>query len=81
MTEQQERFPLLADSPDIFTRWLELVKQLPVHGKRVHDARLVPVLQAHAVEHLIAFNTSDFAVFASISLVDPRSLLAAAEDS
>ena len=59
----QKRFPLLADSPEVFTRWLDLVKQLPVTGKRVHDARLVAVLQAHAVENLITFNTSDFAVF------------------
>lgn len=74
VTELQERFPLLPDSPDIFTRWLELVKRLPVHGKRVHDARLVAVLQAHAVEHLITFNTSDFNIFKSLSLVDPHSL-------
>ena len=58
VADLQERFPLLPDSPEIFTRWLELVKQCPVHGKRVHDARLVAVLQAHAVEHLITFNTS-----------------------
>ena len=74
MTELQERFPSLPDSPDIFTRWLELVKQLPVHGKRVHDARLVAVQQANAVEHLITFNMSDFTAFPLLSLVDPRSL-------
>lgn len=74
----QARFPLLPDSPEVFTRWLELVKQLPIHGKRVHDARLVAVLQAHAVEHLITFNVSDFATFSSlVSLIDPRSLATA----
>jgi hypothetical protein len=36
------------------------VKQLPVHGERVHDARIVAVLQAHAVEHLLTFNGADF---------------------
>ena len=72
VTELQERFPLLPDSADIFTRWLELVKQLPIHGKRVHDARLVAVLQTHAIEHLITFNASDFTAFPSLSLVDPR---------
>jgi predicted nucleic acid-binding protein len=45
VSDLQERFPVLQDSPDVFTRWLELVKRLPVHGKRVHDARLVAVLQ------------------------------------
>lgn len=81
LVELQERFPLLPDSPEVFNRWLELVNQLPIHGKRVHDARLVAVLQAHAVEHLITFNISDFATFGSIiSLVDPRSLATASEE-
>jgi len=78
VTGLQARFPLLPDSPEVFTRWLELVKELPLRGKRVHDARLVAVLQAHAVEHLITFNASDFAAFSSVvSLVDPRSLATA----
>ena len=75
VAELQQRFPMLPDSPDIFTRWLDLVKRLPVHGKRVHDARLVAVLLAHAIEHLITFNTSDFNVFKSLSLIDPRALV------
>ena len=75
VTDLQGRFPVLPDSPDVFVRWLGLVKQLPVHGKRVHDARLVAVLQAHAVDHLITFNTSDFAVSSFLSLTDPHSLL------
>ncbi len=75
VAELRARFPLLPDSPEVFTRWLELVQQLPIHGKRVRDARPVSVLLAHTVEHLIAFNASDFAVFkAVISVVDPRSL-------
>jgi hypothetical protein len=51
------------------------VKQLPVHGKRVHDARIVAVLQARAVEHLLTFNGADFAAFPSLSWIDPRSLV------
>src|SRR4051794_30011742 len=39
VTDLQARY-----SSEIFTRWLELVKQFPIHGKRVHDARLVAVL-------------------------------------
>jgi predicted nucleic acid-binding protein len=78
VTDLQARFSLLPDSPEIFARWLELVKQLPVHGKRVHDARLVAVLQAHAVGYLITFNVSDFATFSSfVSLIEPRSLVTA----
>ncbi len=75
VTDLQERFAMLPDSPEVFTHWLELVKQWPVRGKRVHDARLVAVLQAHTVEHLITFNTSDFAAFSFLSLIDPNSLV------
>ncbi|MSU61870.1 MAG: PIN domain-containing protein [Pedosphaera sp.] len=76
VADLQARFPLLPDSPEIFTRWLELVKQLPIHGKRVHDARLVAVSQAHAMEHLITFNASDFVAFKLVvSLIDPHSLV------
>lgn len=76
VTDLLARFPLLPDSPDIFVRWRELVTMLPVHGKRVHDARLVAVLQAHSVEHLLTFNLSDFAPMSSVVLlVDPHSLL------
>jgi predicted nucleic acid-binding protein len=77
LAELQRRFPMLPDLPDIFPRWLELVTQLPIHGKRVHDARLVAVLEAHAIDHLITFNTIDFTVFPSLSLIDPRLLIAA----
>lgn len=77
VAELQKRFPLLADSPEVFAHWLALVKQLPVTGKRVHDARLVAVLEVHGVENLITFNLGDFAGFPALSLVDPRSLAAA----
>ena len=75
VTDLQDRFPVLPDSPEVFNRWFELVNRLPVYGKRVHDARLVAVLQAHEVEHLVTFNTSDFAVFSFLSLIDPNSLV------
>jgi predicted nucleic acid-binding protein len=72
VVDLQQRFPVLPDSPEVFARWLDLVQRLPIHGKRVHDARLVAVLQAHAVEHLITFNTADFGAFSFLSLIDPN---------
>ena len=53
------------------SRWFELVQRFSVRGKRVHDARLVAVFQAHNIEHLISFNTADFAAFPFLSLLDP----------
>lgn len=73
--ELQRRFPLLTDSPEIFVRWLELVKEFSVTGKRVHDARLVAVLLAHNVENLLTFNTADFAAFSWLLCINPNSLV------
>jgi predicted nucleic acid-binding protein len=75
VSELQERFPLLTDSPEIFTRWLELVNQFSITGKRVHDARLVAVLQSHSIENLLTFNTADFSAFHWLSCVNPNSLV------
>ena len=72
VADLQERFPLLPDTPEVFDRWLELVHRLPIRGKRVHDARLVAVLQAHAIEHLITFNTADFIAFSFVSFIHPQ---------
>lgn len=70
----REKFPLLPDHSDIFTIWLRLVEDLPVVGKRVHDARLVAVMKANGVEHLLTFNGGDFAIFPGLSVVEPRTL-------
>jgi predicted nucleic acid-binding protein len=80
VSELQRRFPMLPDRPEIFAHWLELVRNLPVHGKRVHDARLAAVLGVHAIDHLITFNTTDFTAFPSLSLINPRGLVAATGD-
>jgi predicted nucleic acid-binding protein len=80
LSELRERFPMLPDSPEIFDHWFELVQRFSVNGKRVHDARLVAVLQAHRVEHLVTFNTQDFALFPFLSLLHPRQLATTAQE-
>src|SRR5580658_1382088 len=37
------RFSLLAETPDIYPAWKDLVGAISVIGKQVHDARLVAV--------------------------------------
>ena len=70
-----EKFPLLPDHPDIFPNWIRLVQDIPVFGKRVHDARLVAVMKTNAVEHLLIFNSGDFSLFPGLSIVEPRTLV------
>jgi predicted nucleic acid-binding protein len=58
------RFPLLADTPDIYPAWKAVVGAFGVIGKQVHDARLVAVCHAHAVTHVLTFNVAHFARWA-----------------
>ncbi len=65
------KFPLLEDTAAILTNWTNLVTAHDVKGKKVHDARLAAVMQAHGVTHLLTFNTSDFKNYSNITLVHP----------
>jgi len=62
---------MLDDRSDIFPIWLQWVKQYDVQGKKVHDARLVAVMQTHNITHLLTFNIADFQRFAEITVVHP----------
>jgi predicted nucleic acid-binding protein len=74
----EARFPLLAESPDVYPAWKALVGALGVIGKQVHDARLVAVCHVHAVTHVLTFNVSHFARLAGfgpgVMVVDPASV-------
>jgi hypothetical protein len=68
-------FLLLADSPDIFEKWLQLVQQHEVIGKQVYDARLVAATSVHNLANLLTFNTIDFKRFTTIIGVSTQSIL------
>jgi predicted nucleic acid-binding protein len=74
----EARFPLLAETPDIYPAWKALVVALGVIGKQVHDARLVAVRHVHAVTHVLTFNVSHFVRMAGfgpgVVVVDPASV-------
>src|SRR5437870_6261665 len=69
------KFPLLAETPDIYPAWKALVGALGVIGKRVHDARLVAVCHVYGVTHVLTFNVAHFVGMAAfgpgIVVVDP----------
>lgn len=73
--ELLNRFPLIEESPQIFSNWLDLVTTNKVMGKRTHDARLIAVMLANRITHLLTFNPSDFAVKSSITVVRPQELV------
>jgi predicted nucleic acid-binding protein len=72
------KFPLLADTPDVYPAWKGLVGALGVIGKQVHDARLVAVCHVHGVTHLLTFNVGHFTRLAafgpSVVVVDPATV-------
>jgi predicted nucleic acid-binding protein len=74
----EAKFPLLAETPDIFAHWKTIVSALGTIGKQVHDARLVAVCHAHAVSHLLTFNVAHFARMATVGpgvvIVDPATV-------
>ena len=77
-TTFKARFPLLAETPDIYPAWKALVGALAVIGKQVHDARLVAVCHVHAVAHLVTFNVAHFTRMAGygpgLVVVDPATV-------
>lgn len=67
-------FTLLAETTEVFTLWLELVTNHQVHGKQVHDTKLVAIAKAHDVEHLLTLNGDDFKRF-DLSVVHPNEVV------
>lgn len=70
-----EQFPLLEKTPQIFNQWLNYVVANKVKGKRVHDARLIAVMLASEVTHLLTLNPDDFRSAATIKIVHPQTVL------
>ena len=67
-------FAVLSEPSSTYRLWRALVLTLAVHGKQVHDARLVALMQAHGITHILTLNGADFSRYPGIVPVDPASL-------
>ena len=67
----RSQFLLLDDTSSVFERWLSLVTDLQVSGKRVHDIRLLALILEHGVTHILTLNSKDFPPIAGITIVEP----------
>ena len=65
--------PDKAESLDI---WLELVTKHQVIGKPTHDVRLVALMNAYQLEHILTINTADFKRFTQVKAVHPLEVIA-----
>lgn len=67
-------FSLLAELPNVYSIWRGLVLAHAVLGKQVHDARLVALMMAHGITHILTLNAGDFARFPGLVEISPASL-------
>ena len=67
-------FSLLAELPTAYPIWRGLIVAHAVQGKQVHDARLVALMKAHGITHVLTLNAGDFARFPGIIEIAPASL-------
>jgi predicted nucleic acid-binding protein len=69
-------FQPLADLPTTYPIWRQLVVTHSVQGKQVHDARIVALMHAHAISHILTLNGADFTRYSRITPIEPSSLAA-----
>lgn len=76
LQDLEEFFPLLPDTPVVYSVWRQLIVKYSVSGVQVHDARLVATMLVHDVKHILTFNTQDFTRYApeGIVAVDPATV-------
>ena len=67
-------FQVLNDTAAAYPIWRALVVAHSVSGVQVHDARLVALMQAHGITHILTFNGADFARYPGITVIPPASL-------
>lgn len=61
----------LPDNERVYSNWRQLVVNHNVRGVQVHDARLVAVMQAYGLNHILTMNQDDFARYSDIRAIHP----------
>ena len=59
-------FSVATETPTSYTFWRNLVRTYAVQGVQVHDARLVALMQAHSITHILTLNLADFVRYQSL---------------
>lgn len=72
--EMLSQFPLLYETRTVFLRWLRLVSDHNISGKRVHDLKLIALMLEENISHLLTFNPRDFRGIDGITIIDPADL-------
>jgi len=65
---------VLPESPATYGEWKRLVVMHSVLGSKVHDTKLVAVMNVYGVRKILTFNTDDFTRY-EIEAVNPTDIL------
>jgi predicted nucleic acid-binding protein len=65
---------VMPDSPAVYGEWKRLVAQHSVMGVKVHDAKLVAMMNVHRVRRILTFNINDFLRY-GVEAIHPSTLL------
>lgn len=66
---------VLTDSAASYAEWKRLVVAHSVLGVQVHDTKLVALMNAQGLTHLLTLNPSDFKRFAELTTTTPKDVL------
>jgi predicted nucleic acid-binding protein len=64
-------FRLAEEGPAVTEELLELIEEVEIGGKQIHDANLVATMLVHGIPALLTHNTGDFARFSEVIRVIP----------
>ncbi len=70
-----KEFPILPETPQLFSEWHRLVVQYRVVGKQAHDARLVAIMNDNGVTDVLTFNVKNFRAY-NLTVVSPDEIVA-----
>ena len=75
LADIEESFLCLPEPIDIAVRWRKVVGEHNVLGRQAHDARLVALMLAHGLAHIVTLNPGDFARYREITPMTPAEVL------
>ncbi len=64
-------FILVDENREVIFHLIELLREIPIIGKQIHDANIVATMMAHGVSRLLTHNTKDFERYAGLITVVP----------
>ncbi len=65
----ESSYEMLADGPAVYGRWRQIVLAFHVTGASIFDARLVALMVAHGLTHILTFNDDDFRRYTPLGII------------